>query len=487
MTCRVHNLLFPLLLGACAPLPDMAPPLSEAQMPHRGEFEADVRQVFGDPQVLDSGRYLIYDWTTDRQLVLIPLGYSGLAGATVTAGQRFRMRIVLDDMQRVSSVDCSIEKLDSHQLKGLGCLDPAELRALTGPSEWHELADITGLADVRFWHAEMSGSNTNMVLSPDGSMLAASDVKNRTWIIDLESFTLLGRSDNTPPDFWSLKGIPEPRAAFSDDGQRIAITQGDVISLLSRSSDQFVPEAQLNVNDLKVAGFGCCPDGLIGLGAGQASRITLGGETSDTVEGEGRLRFGIAGVAVTRQSPPGSFRVAALDSASLKPSPRAAFRENSHENLVLDPRNDFARHRAPANFEFSRDGRWLARNSCRHLEFWDSAQLFERLTDESTEVITPDAAMVMTLSADPGYDDDGCHGPIAFHPDGKTVAAASNKAIHIWRIEGGTQEVLLPVEEGGYGLHAVAIAFDTHHHLVAVASDYRGSLYVARWRLPDLP
>ncbi|MDH4055323.1 MAG: hypothetical protein OEV58_08090, partial [Gammaproteobacteria bacterium] len=129
-------------------------------MPHRGEFEADVRQVFGDPQVLDSGRYLIYDWTTDRQLVLIPLGYSGLAGATVTAGQRFRMRIVLDDMQRVSSVDCSIEKLDSHQLKELGCLDPAELRALTGPSEWHELADITGLADVRFWHAEMSGSNT---------------------------------------------------------------------------------------------------------------------------------------------------------------------------------------------------------------------------------------------------------------------------------------------------------------------------------------
>ncbi|MCJ7590392.1 MAG: WD40 repeat domain-containing protein [Woeseiaceae bacterium] len=484
MTYRLQTLLFPFLLNGCVSLPDMAPPLSAAQMPHRGDLVAEIRHVFGDPQVLDSGRYLIYDWTTDRQMVLVPVGYTGLSGATVTAGHRFRMRIVLDDTQRVSSVDCSIEKLDSSQLSELGCLDPAGMRALAGPAEWHELADIAGLADVRFWHSEMSGSNTNMVLSPNGSLLAASDVQNRTWIVDLESFTLVGHSDNTPPDFWSLKGIPEPRAAFTDDEQRVAITQGDVISLLFRSGDRFTPEVQLTVHDLKVAAFDCCSDGLTGLGAGQASRITLGGETRDTVEGEGRLKFGVSGVAVTRRSPSGSLRVAALDSASLKPSPRAIFRDNSHENLVLDPRNDFARHSAPANFEFSRDGRWLARNSCRHLELWDSSQLFDRLSNESTEVITPDAAMVMTLSSDPGYDG-GCHGPIAFHPGGKMVAAASKKAIHIWRTEGGTQEILLDFEERGHGLHVVAIAFDATHHLVAVASDYRGTLYVARWSLPD--
>jgi WD40 repeat protein len=462
----------------------MAPPLSEAQIPHRGDLVAEVRQVFGDPQVLDSGRYLIYDWTTDRQLVLVPVGYTGLSGATVTAGHRFRMRIVLDETQRVANVDCSVEKLDSSQLDELGCLDPAAMRALAGAAEWRELADIAGLADVRFWHSEMSGSNTNMVLAPDGRTLAASDAKNRTWIIDLESFALVGHSDNTPPEFWSLKGIREPRAAFTDDGRRVAITQGDVISLLSRSGDQFAPEAQLAVHDFKVAGFDCCADGLTGLGAGQVSRITLAGETRDAVDGEGRLNFGVSGAAVTRRSPSGSFRVAALDSAALKPSPRAIFYDNSRENLVLDPRNDFARHSAPANFEFSRDGRWLARNSCRHLELWDSSQLFDRLSSASTEVITPDAAMVMTLSSDSGYDD-GCHGPIAFHPGGKMVAAASKKAIHIWRIEGGAQEILLDIEEGGYGLHTVAIAFDATHHLVAVASDYRGTLYVARWSLPD--
>ena len=62
ITYRLHALLFPFLLSGCVPLPDKAPSLQEVQLPHRGDSMAEVRHVFGDPQVLDSGRYLIYDW-----------------------------------------------------------------------------------------------------------------------------------------------------------------------------------------------------------------------------------------------------------------------------------------------------------------------------------------------------------------------------------------------------------------------------------------
>jgi hypothetical protein len=65
------------------------------------------------------------------------------------------------------------------------------------------------------------------------------------------------------------------------------------------------------------------------------------------------------------------------------------------------------------------------------------------------------------------------------------VAATSNKAIHIWRIDGGTLEIVLDVEEKGHGLHVVAIAFDRNHRLAAVVSDYRGKIYVAMWGLLD--
>ena len=90
----------------------------------------------------------------------------------------------------------------------------------------------------------------------------------------------------------------------------------------------------------------------------------------------------------------------------------------------------------------------------------------------------------MSLPA-PTYFGADCHAPIAFHPDGTMVAAASNKAIHIWRIDEGTLEFLLDVEKKGHGLHVVAIAFDTNHRLTALVSSYRGKIHVARWGLPD--
>jgi WD40 repeat protein len=392
------------------------------------------------------------------------------------------MRIVLDDSEKVSSVDCSVEKMDSHQLVEFGCLDPAEMGKRVGHGNWRELAGITELAEVRFWHPEMNGSNTHMVLSPDGRILAASDVENRTWLIDIDSFKVVGRHDNARPNFWSLKGVPEPRVAFAADGRRLVITQGELTTFMTQAGDRFVPSGQLNGPDIEVARFVCCPEGLVGLGAGRVSWIAADGDVHTYTDGEGRLDFGVSGVAVTRPSPPGTLRLAALDSAFLAPSPRMVLAENGRHNVVLDTRNDFARHRATANFEFSPDGLWLARNSCRHLELWDSGQLSQLLSDEGPETLSPVLAMMIPLLSRTSYED-GCHGPIVFHPNGRVVAAASDNAIHIWRIADGRQEMLIDVEEGRYGLHVVAIAFDTDQGLAAVVSDYRGTINVARWKL----
>lgn len=486
MVSRLATVLLVCFLSGCVyvPLPDTAPPLPEVRLPSSGDSVAEVRRVFGDPQVLDSGHYLLYDWTTDRRFVVVPLFPTGLPGAAVVAGHRFRMRVVLDDSQTVSSVDCSAEKMDSRQLVEFGCLDPAELARRVGQGDWRELTDINELAEVRFWHPEMNGSNTHMVLSPDGRILAASDVENRTWLIDIDSFNVVGRHDNARPNFWSLKGVPEPRVAFAADGRRLVITQGELTTFMTRAGDRFVPGAHLNGRDIEVARFVCCPDGLVGLGSGRASWITADGEVHIYTDKEGRFDFGVSGVGVTRPAPPGTLRLAALDSAVLAPSPRAVFAENSRQNAVLDTRNDFARHRATANFEFSPDGLWLARNSCRHLELWDSGQLSQLLSEEGPETLSPFRAMMVPLLPQASYDD-GCHGPIVFHPDGKLVAAASDKAIHIWRIADGRQETLIDVEEGRYGLHVVAIAFDTDRGLAAVVSDYRGTIHVARWKLTD--
>jgi hypothetical protein len=484
---RLRTVLLAFLLNACVyvPLPDKVPPLQEVRLPRPGDSVAEVRRVFGDPQLLHSGRFLLYDWTTDRRFVIVPLFPTGLPGGGVVSGQRFRMRIVLDDAQRVASVDCSVESLDSTHLEALGCRDPAAMRALARPVDWRELADIPELADVRFWHPEMTGTNTNMILSPDGSTLAGSDVKNRTWIVDIGSFTVVGRHANTPPNFWSWKGIPEPRAAFSADSQRLVIAQGTTISFLDRVANRFISVGQLEGDDLRVARFICCSDSLMGYGPGGAVRITLEGKPHGHLDGEGRLAFDVSGAAVTRASPSGAVRLGALDSALLAPSPRAAFGATAQENVVLDGRNDFARHRAPANFEFSPDGRWLARNSCRHLELYDSRALSERLADGEPVTVAPAQAMMMSL-LDKSSQDAGCHGPIAFHPAGQLVAAAGEKAIHVWSVDEGRQALLVDLTDQRYGLHAVAIALDANYRLTAVVSDYRGTIYVARWRIaPD--
>jgi hypothetical protein len=474
----------PLLLSGCIyiPLPDQAPPLQEVRVPQTGDLASDVRRVFGDPQVLDSGRFLFYDWTTDRGFLIVPAYPTGLPGGAVIAKHRFRMGVMLDETQRVARVECSMEGAEPRQLETTGCLMQETLTSKAKLAEWVDLAQVDGLAGVRFWRVEATGSNTEMVLSPDGTVLAATDTENRTWLVDLERLSVMNRHDNTEPNFWSLKGVPLPRSAFSADGRHLFISQGETSVLLVRDGDQFRPVRQLVGHDLRVARFTCCPERIVGLGAARMSEFSLDGMVLGHIEGEGRVRFGLAGAAITETVPPGTSKVVALSTAKLVPSPRAVFGEHDARNAVLDTRNDSARQRAFANFEFSPGGRWLARNSCRHVELWESRLLAAVLSDNNAPISSPAKALMMPLPAE-ATDEFECHGPITFRSDGRKVAAASTRAIHVWDIDAGRPELLIDVRPLAYGLHIVAIGFSSRDRLTAVVSDYRGTIFVGRWEV----
>jgi hypothetical protein len=473
--------LYSFILCSCVyvPLPDQAPPLQEVRLPQPGDSESKVRNIFGRPQVLDSGRFLVYDWTTDRAFVIVGLA-QGLAGATITAKQQFRMIVELNDSQQVARVDCSASKLTERELDQIGCVSMSKIPAVDPRSVWREVAAIPGLPDSKFWHPELAGSNTNMVLSANGGVLVASDVDHKTWIIDVENFAVMDQVIGIEPNFWSLKGVAEPRAAFDSDGRKLLIAQGNTVTLLERTRQGYVPEGDLNGLDLKAVRYTCCPDYLMGIGPGGVTRIAPDGEVLEQIEGEGRLDFGAAGVSISQASPEGTFRVAVLSSKSLTPSLRAVFGQHGAGNVVLDGRNDFARHRSPVNFEFSPGGRWLVRNSCRHLELWDAGQLLDRLSGQSDGAIFPLQSMIMALS-ERAEDDRECHGPIAFSPDGTKVAAASKSAIHIWDIETGRQELWLGVETEAVHKHVVTMAFAGDRQFKAVVSDTRGNIYLVSW------
>ena len=61
MDNRLPTVLLVSFLSGCVyvPLPDKAPPLQAVRLPSSGDSVAEVRRVFGDPQVLDSGERLL--------------------------------------------------------------------------------------------------------------------------------------------------------------------------------------------------------------------------------------------------------------------------------------------------------------------------------------------------------------------------------------------------------------------------------------------
>jgi hypothetical protein len=104
--------------------------------------------------VLDSGRFLIYEWTTDRGFLIVPAYPTGLPVGGVIAKYRFRMGIVLDEAQRVASITCSVEGAERRQLETTGCLVQETLSAKAKLAKWVDLSLIDGLAGIRFWRVE---------------------------------------------------------------------------------------------------------------------------------------------------------------------------------------------------------------------------------------------------------------------------------------------------------------------------------------------
>ena len=470
-------LLFATWLAACVPLPDNAPSLRQARLPQPGDSAAKVRQVFGEPNILDGGRYLLYDWKSDRQLFLTGT-LLGLPGAGMYAKHRFRMRVVLDDSGRVRHADCSAYELDDTQLRAIGCLNGEPARTLTGPMERKRLADIPALREVDFWTGGGSfGAAGDMTLSPDGRYLAASDSANRTWIIDTDHWTVVGRHEARPPSFWTMQGVPPPRTAFSPDGRQVLIAHGTTTARLMLENGRFVAGPAVASGAFRVAGYSCCPERIVGLGEDGAIALGPDGAHRASSGQEGRISFGPRGAALSRAAPAGPLMLAALSTHAMVPDPRASFGVG---HAMLDDRNPFVRA-TRGRFGFSGDGRWLARNSCQHLELWSTDVLAGLLTGARGTSAQPDRAMMIALPR--RYEDvDECNGAIAFSPDGRLVAGASRFVIHLWDMDAEQHQLFIDVGALIPGATVSAVALDSRR-LTAVLWGGSGGISVARWTI----
>ncbi len=92
-----------------------------------------------------------------------------------------------------------------------------------------------------------------MVLSRDGRLLAATDVKNRLWVVDTESGTIVHRHDGEPIKFFSLAPPGQVKAVLSSNGDRLVISQQKIgAKIMNRSAEGgFEPVIELTDDDLR--------------------------------------------------------------------------------------------------------------------------------------------------------------------------------------------------------------------------------------------
>ena len=484
-------------LSACGtiPLPDGRPPLTELVLPLPGETLEAVRRTLGTPDVLDTDRDLIYEWTADRKLAFVLITPVGIPYGDVTFGRRFRLHVASDDTQRVAYVECSSDRVPHWKLRDAGCSDAGDPVLRTELQESFDLTRIPQLRKAPLWHAEGAGAPVLGTLSRSGSLLAMTDIEHTVWIIDLDDRQVVGRHIGEPPRFWAVPGVPQPHIDFAPDEQQLVISQGTTTALLSRQAGRFVPGATFTTPGMRLVRYGCCPPGLIGFGDAGVATLDPTGAASTLNASRGRLQFGRHGATVRHSATAAPVRVMALDSATLSLAVTALVGSDAMQHRVMDTRFDRARAASPASFAFSPDGRWLIRNACRHVEWWDTQQLAtfrERGTDRR---LSPSHVAVLPLAADHpriGYTQllqgDTCYGPIAFDPSASLMAVASRSAIHIWPI--GSDGTPFP---GGDRFHrrldrhagadVVSLALDADGLLTAATVDPRGRYAVSRWRV----
>jgi len=344
-----------------------------------------------------------------------------------------------------------------------------------------------------------------MVLSPDGRLLAATDRKNRLWIVDTESGEIVLRHEGEPVKFFSLAPPGPVNAVFSQDGKRLAVAQRKVgAEFLTRTPDgAFETLLELGDDDLRQVAVRGDDNTIIAFG--ELGLITLrpDGGRSTAFEPAARLDFHANGPdRIESGAGTGDLIAVRFGQTWWTGGRTAVFTADGRGVAILDLRNDYARI-AKQGYRFSPDGRWLAHNTGRHLEIWPSAGLFGIAEGRlSPDVIAPSWVALMPFTNRKDEEEKG-HMPIAFRDDGEVVAAASQVAIHVWRMDGGepialvgalSQQYHHPSGEYSIGeaaadswgvLRVIALALAPDNRLTAVFADSNFNIYVGAWQIEE--
>ncbi len=488
------------------PLGSAGPELEKISLPVAGDEATAVRGTFGTPQRLDVPTYWIYEWTTERKFVVaivMPLGMP--AGATV-AGNRYRMLVEVGTDGRVERVECTARAAPEPGTPPLGCETPIEpLRAKATPLFAYQLNGRPELDDARFHHTELTGASTPMVLSPDGRLLAATDVKNRLWVVDTESGAIVHRHDGAPVKFFSLDPPGQVKAVLSSNGDRLVISQQKIgAKIMDRSAEGgFEPVIELPDDDLRQVADSGRTGEIIAFGEHGLVTLQTDGSRSAAIDPAARLDFDVHGPQLI-ESPkePADLVTVRFGQTWWTGGRTAVFSADGRGFAVLDLRNDYARV-GKQGYRFSPDGLLLAHNTGRHLEIWPSAGLLGIVDGGLTaDNVVPLWAALMPFTHRKDEEMNG-HLPVAFRDDGKLVAAASRAAIHVWRTDDGEPVALIGaltnhshhssgenvIEQAAPDawptLEVLALAISQENRLTAVFADPYFNIYVGGWQIEE--
>jgi len=489
------------------PLGSGGPELEKISLPATGDQAAEVRQAFGEPQRLDTPTHWVYEWSTDRKFVIVPVTPMGMPVGAPVVGNRYRMLVEFGLDGRVVRVECTARDVPDDAQTRLDCETPVEpLRAGARALFGYRLDGRPGFEDIAFSQTEGGGASTSIVLSSDGRLLAATDGKNRLWIIDTESGKAIHRHDGEPIRFFSLAPPGQVKAAFSNDGVRLIVTQRKIgtTRLERRPDGDFEPIEDFGRTDLQQVVFGGDADVILAIGEGGVVTLRPQRSGSTPIDRMARLDFEVNGPGQVEPALRSDGLIAVrLGQTWWTGGRTAVFTPEGRGVAVLDLRNDYARV-GKQGYGFSMDGTLFAHNTGRHLELWSSAELLAVAEGTSAAAAASPAWVALMPYTNRKDEEETSHMPVAFRPDGRFVAAASRAAIHVWRagdgapvaIVGALKEVPDPTTgessigladaDDSYGvLRVLAIALADDNRLTVVFADSRLEILIGAWQIEE--
>ncbi len=479
------SLVCAVTLASCAviPLPAGGPALERKPTIAMGMSRQQVRDELGSPELLDTPRFMVYEWGAGKHLVIMLLPAPPGAGGYVDTKQNYRMLVALDEADRVTGIRCSWLRQDREQ---------------RAPCQIDDIGLAGGATKLGESGVVIEPGLLDIVMSPDGRRFTGTDAEHRVWLYDTASGKG-GIIHRGLPGSWNDNR--EPRASFSPSGDVVVVSQPGAGARIYRLLADGGTEvgAALADKEVELAEFSADGTEIFAYAAGSLRRYTPGLDLAGTAPISGRTTFGPKGIDRAR------LRSAALvleglwiHQGPLTPGIAAVVDGTGRGVAILDRRTPSERKGFSLNFQLSPDGAYLARNTCRHLELWRTGDIRERVDDARGLPVSPSAAFLMPIWSagefewDPGgiFGVRHCRGSIAFTPNGKYVAAAADNTVSAWRIADGEQLALIvpPVDPADYAQSTSAlksnfavqsIGFDATGNLLVVAG---GRIQV--WSLP---